>query len=59
MSEKSKVSRRDVLKLGSVGALGLAGSYLFNKVSYTAPAKAETHGQNGSSKMMHPKLQAT
>ena len=53
MSEKSKVSRRDVLKLGSVGALGLAGSYLFNKVAYPSPVKAETHGQNGSSKMNH------
>ena len=53
MSEKSKVSRRDVLKLGSVGALGLAGSYLFNKVTYTPPVKAETHGQNDNRKMNH------
>jgi len=41
------------LKLGSVGALGLAGSYLFNKIAYTPPVKAETHGQKDNSKMNH------
>ena len=53
MSENSRVSRRDALKLGSVGALGLAGSYLLNKISYTPSVKAETHGQNDHSKMNH------
>jgi Sec-independent protein secretion pathway component TatC len=43
MSEQSKFSRRDVLKLGSAGALGLAGSYFFNNLApFTSSVKAQT-----------------
>ncbi|PLR83557.1 copper oxidase [Bacillus canaveralius] len=54
MSVDDKVSRRDILKIGSAGALGLAGSYLLNKMTPLTPTvKAETHSKNVHAKMNH------
>ena len=56
MSEKSKISRRDILKLGSAGALGLAGSYFLNNLSPFTPAvKAQSH-DNKHSNMDHSQM---
>ena len=50
MSEQRKISRRDILKLGSAGALGLAGSYFLNNLGpFTSSVKAQSHSQKHSS----------
>ncbi|MGE7687514.1 multicopper oxidase domain-containing protein, partial [Peribacillus simplex] len=33
MSDEKKVSRRDILKMGTAGAFGIAGSYYLNKMA--------------------------
>jgi manganese oxidase len=42
----NKISRRDILKLGTTGALGIAGSIYLNKV---APFSKVAHAENHSS----------
>ena len=57
MSDDDKVSRREILKIGSAGALGLAGSYFLNKISPVTPTvNAETHGKNEHSEMLHSNM---
>ena len=45
----NKISRRDILKLGTTGALGIAGSIYLNKV---APFSSVVHADNHTSN--HP-----
>lgn len=47
MSEQNQISRREILKLGSAGALGLAGSYLLNMFPPLTPSvQAQTNHKN-------------
>lgn len=54
MSEENNVSRRDILKLGSAGVIGLAGSYLVNTMTGLTPVvKAATHSGKKHGNMNH------
>lgn len=47
MSDQNQIYRRDILKLGSAGALGLAGRYFLNMFSsFTPSVQAQTHNKN-------------
>lgn len=57
MSDEKNVSRRDILKLGSAGVIGLAGSYILNTIPGLTPAiKAATPGGNKHDNMNHGNL---
>lgn len=46
MSEQNQISRRDILKLGSAGALGLAGSYFLNNLApFSSSVQAQSHSK--------------
>jgi manganese oxidase len=53
MSEK-KISRRDILKIGTTGALGIAGSIYLNKIApLSKVVHAEDHNHSTNHTMIH------
>ncbi|MFD6442557.1 copper oxidase, partial [Peribacillus sp. NPDC060186] len=51
MSNEKKVSRRDILKMGTAGAFGIAGSYYLNKMAQfptVAQASNDSSHKNGN-----------
>ncbi len=54
MMDERNVSRRDILKMGSAGVIGLAGSYFLNTFGGLTPAvHAATHSQKNHQNMNH------
>ena len=54
MMDERNVSRRDILKLGSAGLIGLAGSYFLNTITGLTPAvNAATQSKQNHSHMNH------
>ena len=57
----NNISRRDILKLGTTGALGIAGSIYLNKVApFSKVVHAENHtSSNNSHSVNHTNIQDT